>query len=118
MTTAKRGVQPGKPVRGSTSGRPVMALLDLLGRRWTLRVLWELRSGPRVFRDLQAACDGVSPSVLNTRLAELRAALIVEAGDGGYRLSEQGRQLLELFGPINRWAEGWARAQAHPEGPR
>ena len=37
---------PGKPVRGSKTGRPIMALLDLLGRRWALRVLWELRNGP------------------------------------------------------------------------
>ena len=33
-------------VRGSRTGRPVMALLDLLGRRWTLRIVWELRDGP------------------------------------------------------------------------
>ena len=29
-------------VRGSRTGRRIMALLDLLGRRWTLRILWEL----------------------------------------------------------------------------
>jgi DNA-binding HxlR family transcriptional regulator len=101
---------PGAAVRGSASGRPVMALLDLLGRRWTLRVLWELREGPLVFRELQARC-GVSPSVLNTRLAELREARLVEAGGEGYRLSELGLELRDLFGPVNRWAESWARAR-------
>ena len=39
MTTPK----PGRRVRGSATGRPIMALLDLLGRRMTLRILWELR---------------------------------------------------------------------------
>ena len=101
---------PGAAVRGSASGRPVMALLDLLGRRWTLRVLWELRDGPLLFRELQARC-GVSPSVLNTRLAELREALLVEAGEGGYVLSALGRELYHLFGPVSRWAESWARAR-------
>jgi len=101
---------PGTAVRGSSSGRPVMALLDLLGRRWSLRVLWELRDGPLVFRELQARC-GVSPSVLNTRLAELREALLVEAGGEGYRLSALGLELQELFGPVNRWAESWGRAR-------
>jgi DNA-binding HxlR family transcriptional regulator len=86
-----------------------MALLDLLGRRWALRVVWELREGPLVFRALQARC-GISPSVLNTRLAELREALIVEAGEEGYRLSGRGIELLQLFVPINRWAEIWAAA--------
>lgn len=108
--TGIRTPRPGSPVRGSRSGRPVMVLLDLLGRRWSLRVLWELRDGPLVFRELQARC-GVSPSVLNTRLAELREALLVEAGDEGYRLSAQGLELQELFGPISRWADNWARAR-------
>lgn len=97
------------PVRGSRSGRPVMALLDLLGRRWALRVIWELRDGPLVFRELQARC-GISPSVLNTRLGELREALIVEVGEAGYQLSARGAELLELFGPINGWAAEWAAA--------
>lgn len=98
------------PVRGSASGRPIMALLDLLGRRWTLRVVWELRDGAMSFRALQAACSGMSPSVLNQRLAELREALIVEAGEGGYALSARGRELLALFGPLQRWSEEWAQA--------
>lgn len=97
-------------VRGSQSGRPIMALLDLLGRRWTLRLIWELRDQALSFRALQAACSGMSPSVLNQRLAELREALIVEAGEGGYALTARGRELLSLFGPLQRWAEDWAQA--------
>lgn len=85
-----------------------MALLDLLGRRWALRVIWELRTGPLAFRPLQAAC-GSSPSVLNTRLAELRQAGIVELADDGYRLSEEGHRLLETLSPLVNWAERWAR---------
>ena len=72
---------PGAAVRGSTSGRPLMAALDLLGRRWALRVLWELRDGPLGFRALQAACDGMSSSVLRDRLRELTAAALVERGE-------------------------------------
>jgi len=40
-----------------------MALLDLLGQRWTLRILWELRDAPLTFRALQNACDSVSPKI-------------------------------------------------------
>lgn len=99
-----------KPVRGSKTGRPIMALLDLLGRRWVLRVIWELRDGPLVFRELQARCDGMSPSVLNGRLAELREALIVEAGESGYQLTARGEKLLELFDPFGDWVDSWAAA--------
>lgn len=106
--SVRKTPRPGTPSRGSSSGRPVMALLDLLGRRWTLRVLWELRDGPLNFRELQSRC-GVSPSVLNTRLAELRETRLVEAGESGYALSALGRELYELFGPVTAWAEDWAR---------
>ncbi|MDB4988928.1 MAG: transcriptional regulator [Myxococcaceae bacterium] len=86
-----------------------MALLDLLGRRWALRVLWELREEAPTFRALQARCQGMSSSVLNQRLGELREAGIAEAGeDGGYRLSVEGRALMEALEPVDRWAKRWA----------
>ncbi len=85
-----------------------MALLDLLGRRWALRVIWELRAGPLTFRALQERCGGISSSVLGQRLRELRAADVVELGDGGYRLSGEGRRLLEAYGPLSAWAQRWA----------
>lgn len=103
-------VRPGKRVRGSTSGRPIMALLDLLGRRWNLRILWELRASPLKFRELQSACGDISPTVLNTRLAELREADIVGPGADGYRLTEQGDALRAALMPLNQWAEDWAAA--------
>jgi DNA-binding HxlR family transcriptional regulator len=96
-------------VRGSTTGRPIMALLDLLGRRWSLRVLWELHDGPQTFRALQAACDGMSPTSLNRRLTELRTAGIVEHTDAGYELTKSGRDLLRAFKPLNEWAKRWGR---------
>ena len=99
-----------KRVRGSTSGRPIMALLDLLGRRWTLRIVWELREEPRRFRELQDLI-GASPTIVNTRLAELRAAKLVELDEAvGYRLTDLGNELLKLFLPLHVWSEKWARA--------
>ncbi len=99
----------GRPVRGSRTGRPIMLLLDVLGRRWTLRILWELHPGPRTFRVLREACEDVSPSVLNERLTELRALGFVELGDDGYTLTPDGRALGELLLPLDAWANAWAR---------
>ena len=99
---------PGRPVRGSGTGRPVMALLDLLGRRWALRVLWELRSGPvPSFRELQRRCGGLSSSVLTDRLTELREAGIVERSDDGYGLSACGAELAEIVMLMATWAADW-----------
>ena len=86
-----------------------MDLLDLLGRRWTLRVLWELRDGSEYgFRQLQDRCGGMSSSVLATRLAELRDAGIVETSDSGaQKLTPEGSELVERFIPLNEWAQRW-----------
>ncbi len=108
-------VKPGQRVRGSTTGRPIMALLDLLGRRWSLRILWELRQSPANFRELQSRCEGLSPSVLNTRLNELREARLLENGDQGYQLSSLGVSLVEQFLPLTQWAENWASDLQSPE---
>jgi DNA-binding HxlR family transcriptional regulator len=85
-----------------------MALFDLVGRRWALRIVWELREGDATFRELAHRCDDVSSSVLRDRLRDLTVAGIVERGEGGYRLSADGRELRELLGPLGRWSERWA----------
>ena len=86
-----------------------MAALDLLGRRWALRVLWELRDGrPVSFRELRERCDSMSTSVLNQRLAELREAGLVDAGEGGYRLTRSGKELKDAITPLDAWAKRWA----------
>ena len=101
---------PRRPVRGSATGRPIMALLDLLGRRWSLRVLWELQAGPLTFRALQAACDGVSPTVLQQRLKDLRSARLVAHDSGrGYALTEAARRLQPSLMALHDWAEDWAK---------
>src|SRR6201998_815323 len=81
-------------VRGSRTGRPIMVLLDLLGRRWSLRILWELREGALTSRALRTACDEASPTVLNERLKELREAGFVDLGEaGGYAAPPLGEEM-------------------------
>ncbi len=100
-------------MRGSKTGRPVMALLDLLGRRWTLRILWELRDDALTSRALRTACDDASPTVVQQRLSELRAAGFIEKRDeGGYALTAVGRELLQTFLPLHQFADRWSRKQA------
>ena len=82
---------------------------DLLGRRWVLRLIWELREEPKRFRELQAATNA-SPTIINARLAELRAAkLVMLDEESGYRLTTSGKELLDLFLPLHAWSEKWAK---------
>jgi DNA-binding HxlR family transcriptional regulator len=95
---------PGRRVRGSRSGKPIMAFLDLMGRRWALRILWEIKGGPRRFRALQAVC-GASPSVINQRLNELKAWNLVALNEDGYSLTPSGQELLRLVMPLDEWCK-------------
>ncbi len=106
--------RPGSPARGSSTGRPLMAALDLFGRRWLLRIMWELRDGPLGFRPLQRQCDNMSSSVLGQRLAELEdVALIQRTDDGRYELTELGHDLGRAIKPLQVWSARWAQALDH-----
>ena len=108
---------PRRPVRGSSTGRPVMAALDLFGRRWTLRILWELRDQALGFRPLQQRCDGMSSSVLQQRLTELQDARLVERdAEDGYRLTPLGKDACHELRGLHRWSERWA-AELDRTGP-
>jgi DNA-binding HxlR family transcriptional regulator len=93
-----------------------MALFDLIGRRWTLRVLWELSqaAGQPTFRELQERCSDMSSSVLSTRLRELRDAQLVDVAPKGYRLTELGESLLRSLQPVSDWATVWAAELRSP----
>ena len=107
---AKKSAAGGPSVRGSKTGRPIMALLDLLGRRWSLRILWELREGALTSRALRGACEDASPTVMQQRLSELRAAgFIALREEGGYALTQLGQDLLQTFLPLHEFADRWSR---------
>lgn len=101
--------RPGKPVRGSRSGAPIMALIDLLGSRWAMGILWTVcESGPLTFRELQEKCETISPTVLNKRLHELRSAKLLSTSPSGYVETAVGRRIYEQLVPLGTIAKEWA----------
>ena len=100
--------KPGHPARGTRTGRPIMVLLDLLGQRWALRILWELRTERLTFRELQSRCEDVSPTLLNKRLKELRSVSIIDDDSPGYGLTKSGRELGRHLLKLSDWSEKWA----------
>lgn len=85
-----------------------MALFDLLGRPWSMGVVWQLHDGPLTFRALQSACGDMSPSLLSRRLKELTATDLVVHDGTGYRLTVHGHELFTLLEPLGNWAAHWA----------
>jgi DNA-binding HxlR family transcriptional regulator len=88
-----------------------MALFDLVGRRWMLRIIWELQRSPRAltFRELRTECGDMSSSVLTRRLRELGDARIVGRDSEGYVLTPTGRSLVIALEPVLEWSKTWAR---------
>lgn len=101
--------RPGKPVRGSQSGAPIMAAFDLLGRRWAMGIVWNLSKGPATFRTLQDACETISPSILNSRIKDLREAGLIDRSLDGYQLTDLGEELFSLLKPFGEWSIKWAK---------
>ena len=116
MTGSHATPRPGRPVRGSTSGQPINALLDLLGRRAALAIIWVLRDGPLSFRALQTQAGGIAAATLNARLRELREVGIVALGNDGYLLTDTGRELLTASQPLMMWVAAWSQ-QLHRPAP-
>ena len=110
MPKQARGARIGSPARSSRTGRPVMVLLDLLGRRWALRILFELDThGTLTFSQLLERCDPISPSVLSQRLRELTENRILEQRSEGYALTRVARSLREPLDQLYTWSNRWAR---------
>ncbi len=86
-----------------------MAVFDLLGRRWAMGIIWNLNTGPATFRSLQSSCETISPSILNTRLKDLRQAGLITRTLDGYQLTEAGEELFRLLQPFGDWSIRWAK---------
>lgn len=93
-----------------------MALIDLLGRRWAMGIIWNLAAGPATFRALQTptgrgnTSKTISPSILNARLKDLQEARLVERTLDGYALTALGKELFDLIEPLDPWSLKWGKA--------
>ena len=103
-------------LRRAATSEPMARALDLSGRRWALRIVWELRVGPLNFRALQAACGDISPSVLQRRLHELRDVGVIEKIPRlGYRLSTSGEKLFQVLARLDKWSVGLPDSQKYDD---
>ncbi len=84
--------------------------MEVVGGRWTLLIVRELRPGPRRFTDLIDGLPGISRKLLTERLRELeREGVITKkelpppAARQVYELTDDGRELAAAFAPLMRW---------------
>src|SRR5437870_1779879 len=83
---------------------------EIIGERWTLLIIRELLLGPKRFGDLLEHLDGMSPSLLTSRLTALidcnvvqRTVLPRPANVQVYELTEIGREVQPAIRELIRW---------------
>ncbi|HEY7873552.1 MAG TPA: winged helix-turn-helix transcriptional regulator [Actinomycetota bacterium] len=87
--------------------------LDVVGNRWTLLIVRELRPGPRRFTDLVDGLPGISRKLLSERLRDLERAGVIArkelprpAARQVYELTDDGRDLSRAMAPLIAWGAG------------
>ena len=87
--------------------------MDLIGKRWTGLILYQLLGGSQRFNEIESALP-VSGRLLSERLKELEKEGLVERKVYSevpvrveYSLTEKGQALEGAIRNIESWATGW-----------
>jgi len=94
---------------------PVARILGIIGKKWTLRILYEIKMGDSVrFTDLMSSSHGLSARTLTKRLSELERSRLIKRVSYKeipprveYSLTDQGKKLMDISGLIAKWAMKW-----------
>jgi len=102
-----------KKTRGARrSSCPVAGTLDIVGDRWSLLIVRDMRHGKRTYGELAASPEGIPTNILADRLRRLEEAGIVTRDAYQehppryeYTLTEKGRDLGDIMQALVRWGK-------------
>ena len=101
-----------KPRPAKRSLCPVANSLDLVGDKWTLLIVRDMRHGKRTYGELADSPEGIPTNILADRLRRLEDAGIVERTAYqdrpmryAYALTAKGEDLGELLQAFVRWGK-------------
>mgnify|MGYP003531072874 FL=1 len=87
--------------------------MELIGKRWTALIIYQLLDGPQRFNAIESALP-ISGRLLSERLKELEKEEIVVRKVYSevpirveYSLTEKGRSLEGAVREIEQWAQNW-----------
>lgn len=91
---------------------PVANTLDLVGDKWSLLIIRDMRHGKRTYGELAQSPEGIPTNILADRLCRLEDAGIIESAAYqerpvryAYTLTDKGNDLGELLGALVRWGK-------------
>jgi DNA-binding HxlR family transcriptional regulator len=96
---------------------PVAAFQKLISGKYKLRIVWDLKDGPRRYGELRSGLlrglDGgaeIAPRVLSRELKQLATSGLIERKDFGivppkveYRLTRKGKSFIPVVAAIRDW---------------
>lgn len=90
------------------------AASDLLGKKWTGRLIRVLLGGPKRFKEIKEQIPEMSDKMLTDRMKELEAEGIIKRNVYPempvrieYELTQKGKELQPVIETIQRWGEAW-----------
>ncbi len=93
---------------------PVTATARIVGRKWTLLIIYHLLERPRRFCELQELLGGVNPTTLSQRLKMLESAGLLHRHERltvppwvQYELTEKGEALRPVIESMANWGRTW-----------
>lgn len=115
MTKSSMGMNIEEDKKEHGEKREIAHIWEILGRRWALLVLKNLRTKEVIrFNELKRLLPGISSTVLSERLLELdREGLISKQiypeipPRVEYRLTSRARELETVMKELNRWCIRW-----------
>ena len=101
----------------ATGGCPVAAFQKLISGKYKLRIVWDLKDGPRRYGEIRSGLlrglDGsaeIAPRVLSRELKALTQSGLIDRRDYGvvppkveYRLNRKGKSFVPVIAAIRDW---------------
>ena len=114
---------------GRAHGCPVAAFQKLISGKYKLRIVWDLKDGPRRYGEIRTGLlrgmDGsaeIAPRVLSRELKALTESGLIDRRDYGvvppkvdYRLTRKGKSFVPVIAAIRDWGDRYL-TEARPAG--
>src|SRR5213593_2654795 len=121
------GDEMAKPKSAQTCGCPVAAFQKMISGKYKLRIVWDLKEGPRRYGEIRtgllrgaSGSAEITPRVLSRELKALVESGLIDRRDFGvvppkveYRLTRKGRSFVPVIAAIRDWGKRHL-AQAGP----
>ncbi|WP_027188179.1 winged helix-turn-helix transcriptional regulator [Desulfovibrio cuneatus] len=89
--------------------------MDIVGGKWKMVILWQLRNGVARFRELKRLLNGITQKMLTQQLRELEEAGLITRTvypvvppKVEYRLAEEGTKLIPALDALCQWSTNYA----------